>query len=269
MTERELYAAIDMPQEAIARLNETDLTAYANAVEEYAATVFDDFERAEENLRAALGEDIGGWKILKTMLRTALRTLEVYRERGMSEQIFVDTMSCFSRFVREHKESFGEYGFDRAFWMGRQLSCRIFRLGTLEYEYSQDEDGGKIISVHIPSNADLSAQSIENSLSRSKEFLARFGGEYANAKYACFSWLLAPALKEVLPQQSKILYFQSLFDIKEVYEDNDGYKLWVFKNSALQPEDFPENTSLQRNLKKYVLAGGKVGEAYGILKMYQ
>lgn len=268
MTESELYVAIDMPQEAIMRLNETNLSAYEKAVEEYAAGVFGNYERAEQDLRTALGEDIGGWKILKAMLRTALYTLAVYKERGIGEEIFVDTMSCFSRFVREHKESFGEYGFDRAFWTGRQLSLNLFRLGALEYEYSQDE-GEKVISVHIPSNTDLSAAAIESSLLQAKEFFARYGGEYADAKYTCFSWLLAPALKEVLPPQSRILYFQSLFEIKAVYEENDGYKLWVFKNSALKPEDFPVNTSLQRSLKKFVLAGGKVGEAYGVMKLHK
>ena len=41
--------------------------------------------------------------------------LAAYQKAGISEQMFADTMKCFPRFVREHKECFGDYGFDRAF----------------------------------------------------------------------------------------------------------------------------------------------------------
>lgn len=266
MTERELYLAIDMPEEAISRLEQTVIGLAKDREEELISRLCsNEYDGTVHELKELLAPDEDGWKILALMLRAALRSLEMYEKRGISRQVFVDTMGCFSRFVREHKESFGRYGFDREFWTGRQLSLNLFRLGTLEYEHSLDGDE-KIISIHIPSDADLSAQAIEESVSFSKEFLAKFDGEYADVKYTCFSWLLAPALKQVLPPQSRILYFQSLFDVKTVQEDNDGYKLWVYKNSALKPEEFPENTTLQRNLKKYVLAGGKVGEAYGIMR---
>ena len=74
------------------------------------------------------------------------------------------------------------------------------------------------------------------------------------------------ALEKLLPANSKILAFYRRFEIRKWDEDTDGYKQWVFKDKTLAPECFPENTTLQRNMKKYVLSGGKVGEAWGILK---
>ena len=41
---------------------------------------------------------------------------------------------------------------------------------------------------------------------------------------------------------------------------------WVFGGKKEDPNEYPENTSLQRKLKKYIIDGGKVGKASGLLK---
>ncbi|MDE5896541.1 MAG: hypothetical protein K2H43_01860, partial [Clostridia bacterium] len=58
--------------------------------------------------------------------------------------------------------------------------------------------------------------------------------------------------------------FQKMFRITCTDAEGDGYKTWVFKNPDLAPADFPEDASLQRHLKRYILAGGKVGHAGGV-----
>ena len=55
------------------------------------------------------------------------------------------------------------------------------------------------------------------------------------------------------------------FRLLSVQEDDQSYKQWVFRDPSLAPENFPETTSLQRSMKKFVLAGGKVGSGHGIL----
>ena len=189
----------------------------------------------------------------------------LYEKNHIDDKIFVDTMKCFSRFVREHKAALGSYGFDRDFWVGRELSLCLFRLGELEYE-SGEWEGKKLLSIHIPSDADLSPEKITTSLSFAKEFFDSHYPEYAGAKFACYSWLLSPALEKLLPENSKIIQFRRRFEILEVNENADSYKLWVYKTTALPPEKFPENTSLQRNMKRYILNGGKIGEALGIIR---
>ena len=66
-------------------------------------------------------------------------------------------------------------------------------------------------------------------------------------------------------EQSKILKFKSKFKITDFYPNDEGYKQWIFKNTTLSPENFPEETTLQKKAKSYVLSGGKIGEAKGIL----
>ena len=41
---------------------------------------------------------------------------------------------------------------------------------------------------------------------------------------------------------------------------------WVFPGCAQGLEQLPETTSLQRNMKKYLLSGGKVGWSKGVLR---
>lgn len=127
------------------------------------------YAQAAEALHAALGNDPEGVKMLATMLFAAERTRQMYRDRNMPPRVFTDTMRCFSRFVREHKESFGVYGFDRWQWTGRQLSRRLFRLGALEYE-TVVENGENLLSLHIPSDADLSDGAVDGSLAAAAAF---------------------------------------------------------------------------------------------------
>ena len=229
-----------------------------------ALTQKDGYGRAVQALERELppAED-GGFGILAVMLRAALRTREMYAARGIPDGIFLGTMRCFPRFLREHLESYGRYGFDRAFWTGRQLSLTLFRLGELEYELLPGEKG--VLSLHIPSDADLSEEKTDASLRMQESFFAEYFPAYAGADIYCDSWLLSPALKGLLPEGSRVLAFAARFRLLSADAEAQGYRQWVFKNPSLSPEEFPERTSLQRNMKKFVLAGGKVGSGRGIL----
>ena len=248
-----LAKELHFPEETLPLITELpEYAAYAKRLcgEDYAA--------AAEELHGALGEDEGGWKMLSVQLSGALLAREHYKERGISDEIFLDTMGCFNRFVREHYESYGTYGFDRWWWTGRQLSMELFRIGTLEFERA----GGEI-AVHIPSDADLSEEALKRSFADARKFFK----EKLNLSgdFVCTSWLLSPALQQLLPSGSKILGFQQWFTI-EGFEDSEEYKVWIFKNGALAPEAFPENTTLQRNAKAFILAGGKIGAGTGRIK---
>lgn len=263
----QLCREIGMPEDVTLALRNTDtgLSEQEQLSAEERLTSPDLFKQETDSLAARLAPDADGLKILRVMLLAALRTRALYRERGISDSIFLATLACFSRFVGECRESTGKICFDRAFWVGRQLSLLLFRIGELEYELSSFLSE-KALSLHIPSDADLSAEKIKASFREADSFFKAHYPDYGGKIIYCRSWLLSPALQKVLPPSSRILSFQSHFEIKEIYEEDDSYKRWVFKNQSLTPQEFPENTTLQRNLKKYVLDGGKVGEALGIVK---
>ena len=222
------------------------------------------WDRALANLKALLGDDPQGMKILTLMLVCCGETWKLYDSLGISNEIYIATLKCFPRFIEEHFESYGTYGFDRDFWTMREISGHLFRLGALEFELTV-EDGAKAVHIHIPSDADLSCRARRSSYTAARTFIRRFFPAYADAPFLCTSWLLSPALKECLPESSRILSFQSEYEVTEVFPDHDQFLTWVYKRPDIPLADLPEDTSLQRNLKKHLLAGRKVGEAAGRL----
>ena len=229
-------------------------------------TEAENWEKARESLRKSIGEDSQGMKILCCMLKAAAISLEKYREQEIEDRVFNDTMKCFTRFVEEHKASYGVYGFDRDFWTGRQLSLQLFRLGELEYEKVEEDNGERYISIHIPSDAVLDPEKIKASLCQAKKFFEKQDPSWDRVSYKCCSWLLSPALKELLGEKSRILKFQEMFTVEEVYKDSNEFMEWVFKRKDLPLEELPEETSLQKNMKAHLLSGGWVGEGMGCLK---
>ena len=215
-------------------------------------------ERWAESLAAVreeIGEDPGGFKELCCMLRCALAAKKEYEKLGISDEIYYGTMGCFSRFVKEHLESFGCYGFDRGFWTVRQVSGKLFRIGELEYELVRLE-GKPVISLHIPSDGVLEKVRLRESYEQAREVLGRAFPEYRGAGMYCHSWLLSPTLKELLPGTSRILKFQKAFEITAFPTQSMEFLQWVFKDRRSPLGELPEDTSLQRGLKRFLLAGG-------------
>ncbi len=204
-----------------------------------------------------------GFYTLYLHLRAACLAYESYRKRGIDDSVYAATMECFARFVKEHYASFGRFGFDRDFWTWRQLSLCLFRLGTLEYEFASAD---RTVFLHIPGNADISRSVCAESFSRFQEFRRNQFPECCEWPCKVESWLVAPALDSLLPENSRIRQFKSCFDIVEVNEDADDYKTWIFGTQIEDMSEAPENTSLQRTIKTWVLNGGKVGEAKGVLR---
>lgn len=226
------------------------------------------WEKGLQELRENLGEDPYGMKMLTCMLNCGLKTHLRYQTWGISDKIFIDSLKCFSRFVQEHRESFGVYGFDREWWTVRQLSGKLFRIGELEYEFIEGRKRGKelhYISLHIPSDADLDLKKVHRSYEQAGVFVHKYFPEYEGEEVRCCSWLLSPALREILPSTSKILRFQEEFVIQHVDEESNSFLQWVYKRTDILWEELPEETTLQRNLKQYILSGKKLGEGEGYL----
>lgn len=208
-----------------------------------------------------------GMAHLAAALGGACYTREVYRENGVPEDVFLAAMGCFPRFLRETREIFGKWVFDRGFWTWRQTGGRLFRLGTLEFEYLPEESA---LSVHIPSDAVLSREELDRSYGWAERFFAGEGRAFCRqgppAETRCSSWLLAPALAEMLPEGSGIRRFAGDYRLREVKEEDQEFYRWLFKCVPPRPtEDLPEDTGLQRAAKDYLAAGGKIGSASGVL----
>ena len=72
-------------------------------------------------------------------------------------------------------------------------------------------------------------------------------------------------MKELLPEDAKILKFQRRFAVTLTGEDNNDFLQWGFKRKDIPYDRLPEETSLQRNLKAKLLRGEPFLDARGIL----
>lgn len=219
-------------------------------------------EASNKALRMLLGDDDMG--IMACQLYAATHTRELYRAKGIDDQIFLDTLGCFRRFLVETEIRTGRVFFDRWWWTFRQLSMRIFRIGQLEFEMMREPFA---IAMHIPSDSKITSENVDASIAAARAFFAKYYPEYAQAPFGCESWLLSPTLRGLLGPDSRIGAFSDRFMLIHVDPDPKDVWEWLFRASEDTPvEELPETTSLQKKVKYYLLEGGSIGVARGILK---
>ncbi len=254
-------------EEATARIQRIDASFNPTELQPLCSLLYDEktADAGVQRLSDALSPDEDGMKILVCMLHCCLTTYEQYRACGISEQIFLDTMKFLSRFVNDQVLKYGRCVFTWAWWFHRQLGLREFRIGTLEYELCSAE-GDRTISIHIPGDANLERTQLHRSVCDARAFLEKYFPLYRAADMFCDSWLLSPALHQVLPPSSRILGFQREFEILDWNKDSPFFLEWIYPDKTARVADLPENTSLQRNVKRFLLDGGKIGWAKGKLK---
>ena len=71
--------------------------------------------------------------------------------------------------------------------------------------------------------------------------------------------------RKMLPPESNIRRFQDDYALYETYEDKEGHDLWRIFGKLYDgnPETLPENTSLQKAYKKWLLEGRVPGAGRG------
>lgn len=247
-----------------------------NIISEFYYDFFEN-EKAEEAYKKLqqYTDNIDSDKIceLIVLLSIAIKSYENYKKKGIDEKIYIDTMKCFSRFIKETYKWTGKYTFDRGFWVWRQLSLVLFRIGQLEFEVSNIDEtlanklninkNNKVLYVHIPSDAICTIQELEYSYYKANEFFKK----YFNAEYLflCSSWLLGKELEYLIKENSGIYNFRKDYEIIDYFESDD-YIQWVFDKFDGNIKDFIPKTNLQKSIKQHIIDGGKMTVGLGILK---
>ena len=111
-----------------------------------------------------------------------------------------------------------------------------------------------------PKGAPLDREACLDSIRQAKEFFPNYYPEFSFKGFTTHSWLLDPNLKTLLPASSRILQFQELFEI--IHTDNDHSHAairFIWYRSGGDVASYPEDTSLQRAVKQYLLNGGGAG----------
>jgi hypothetical protein len=200
-----------------------------------------------------------------------------YAFRGVSEAVYWDIMSDFRYKLHECYANHGVFGISVGWWYKRIFSCDIFMLGRLQYEYALYpfekaysigtvcvERGDPVLSIHIPSAGPLTKASRQDSYRRAFAF---FSHDKRPIVCVCDSWLMFPGHETILPETSNIRAFMRDFEIIHSKTDDAPRGSWrIFGPKGQEaPENWPEDTSLQRAYKQHVMNGGSTGSGFGIM----
>lgn len=215
---------------------------------------------------------------LYVFIRLAENTLSDFRARSIDDEVFYATLFDLTVCCRVCQARFGIYGIPQnyyRYWNTMVLSGKLYRLGRLEFElFTSPVDarigdrqlvkGEPCINVHIPRYLPLDEESCEAAYGQAREFFARHFG-MQNVCFLCHSWLLHPWMRDVLPADSRILRFQSRFQLLEVTQNPAAAAGWIFPNCEDKDiSEYPAETSLQRAALDRIRNGGAIGLGMGI-----
>lgn len=210
---------------------------------------------------------------LAVILTLAKSVKSKYLEFGISEDIYYATMSD----IKIWCENNGNKGLKIFGWLKNHVTFSLFKVGRLQFQLSHFggeskvmrtgidvKNGDGIVYIHIPADGKLNIDDCKRSLLLSKSFIENTFKEYSFKYYICDSWLLYEGNKAFMDSKSNIISFANLFEHKYSYESVQAIK-YIFGKKKFSNNKYKEDTSLQRNVKKHLLAGGKLGAGIGII----
>lgn len=216
--------------------------------------------------------------LLAAVLLKAQDTLSLYRQRNIDEAIFYDTMKDILVWTQNLEKDKGCLGVENIHWLQNHLNCTLFKLGRLQFQhitfsfpaYADKEKkervnhkiGEKALFVHIPQGEKLIKEECIKSLDKAEQFFT----DYPFKVFICASWLLYEGNKDFMKQDSNIMRFAELFNIIGSTDKTSQAEERIFGKEEKDPSLYPENTSLQRQCKAYLLSGKKTGTGFGIIE---
>lgn len=210
---------------------------------------------------------------LAVTLLLAKDVKERYREMGISESVFRDTMSDIGIWCENNSNK----GLHNTSWIKNHLSLELFKIGRLQfqmYKVPKTADFIKslpfgastpVLNVHIPQGEKLDIEKCRQSLLNAVPFFGKYFPEFRFDYFFCESWLLYDKNREFMKRDSNIVRFMDMFDI--VYSapvDSQAIER-IFGKRSLNFRLYPENTSLQKSAKQYIISGGRLGFGIGII----
>ena len=130
------------------------------------------------------------------------------------------------------------------------------------------EPGAPVVGLHIPPGGGMTDELISRSFEETKELLAKYFPEFDYKAFVCGSWLMDDQLCDLLGEDKNISKFCARFD--KIGRKSAGRGVFSFvyllpNTSSVDYSALPENTSLERILKKHYLDGKAIYEMYGYI----
>ena len=206
---------------------------------------------------------------------------ERYKEKGISEELFWDTMADMKYKLIECikcEEVPGTFvaGWYNGFFKLERFCYGRFQFEEVTYDFNFEfvtksgrklTAGQKTIGFHIPSSGIPLTDEVR--LDAYKKAYQQYKHLFPDGimYFWCGSWLLYPRHKEFLPENSNILKFIGDFEIVSSEprdKFNDAWRIFA-KSGYKAPKHWADDTSMRRAFKQHVLNGGKTGSGNGVI----
>lgn len=212
--------------------------------------------------------------LLLVYILMSKRLKEYYDAKGYSEDMWIDAMSDLKDRLNECFSIKHIWGSDTD-WFARFFNFNLFALGRLQFNYSnlyadyngktvKLKKGDKVIGVHIPGGRPLDKSEVLDSFIKAKEFFRK--DFYEKVPFVCKTYLFHSSMVDLYKPTSNLKWFYDLFDV--YYQEDTDHILDAWRIFNCEVKDYanlPENTSLQKGLKRFLQDGGKMGVGVGIL----
>lgn len=212
-------------------------------------------------------------KLAVALLYSVEFTYPKYQKAVISDEIYFETMKDIAVWCENNNNK----GLKNLPWIKNHLNFELFKIGrlqfqiykcdnrTLDYDLLPFNLGENLIYVHIPQGEKLVYAECVNSLKNAKRFFGEYFPNYDFDYFFCESWLLYGENWQFMNSSSNILQFSTLFDLVYSVEDDRQAIERIFGKRKIIKSKYEEKTTLQRNAKRFMQNGGKLGVGIGIL----
>ena len=205
----------------------------------------------------------------------AEQTKQMYVERGISLDIYRTSMLAMKWKMQKTHKMYGVWGSAWAAWFRPFFLLHRFGIGRLEFELAPSQadyrngdysikKGDPVVNIHIPAAGPLDHDAVVDSYHQAAQF---FSTNFPNGvvPFQCSCWLLYPPILEMIPRGNLWAFSQDyeIVSVKDTTLEDDRWRVF-FVPETVPVEDYPEDTTLQRKLKAWLLEGHTMGSGLGI-----
>lgn len=201
-------------------------------------------------------------------------TLNINDKKGIPKEITVNTLKDVNIWIDNYKLRYNKLGLEHFDWLKNHYTGNLFRLGRLQFKIVPSPvmvpSGEYVIETHIPQDEPLNINDCIFAFESAKEFFGKYFPEKKPECFTCNSWLLNPNLESVLDSESNIVKFMRLWNTVPFKSDGSAQaiqRVFGFEFEKTNIENAPEETRLQKNLKKFLLSGGNMDITFGWRKI--
>ena len=155
------------------------------------------------------------------------------------------------------------------YWFLHPMRGELFKVGRFEYMLRKASEVHEtfpeklgidcwVLDMHIPGGGSMSREVTFSSWKEGLEFFSALYPDRKPEAVVCVSWIFSPDLPLFLPAESHLVALQDTVHIHPVtWSEIEGVP-FIMGTSSENPDDWPDETSLQRAFKKHVKGGGLV-----------